>query len=630
MTGVIATIPRYQFSDATGGALINGTLTTYLAGTTTLATTWQDNALTIANTNPITLDGRGECVLWLDPSKNYKFVLKDSSGVVQWTQDDISGSSSGASLASQTGASMVGGGDQVVSSISELRALLKTSPSKYAFASGYYASGDGGGGAYYYDSTDTTSADNGGSIIVAADGGRWKLASLTSVSIAQFGATASRTSAQNKASLQLAITAVNAAGGGTVLVPSWTPYGYKRLDITTFPSFSGVTHDMLVIDTSAGASYSAPGKDGSQVRHFSFTAQTTPAGQHDGNTEWMRAYWAPAHAISNDSGIANPSVGADDNRRASYLTCVDGAACWQWGQGLTTAGAGKTKDQLTDFSVVSYDHAGGTGGTNIFTITKATGAVSFNGNNSSFGFHVRIPAAAPQEVRFQSMTGRLVFTLQDSTLTTTSMTSRTTGGVDVSVNGSNALSLDSAGQLLLGSLTATIVAPLQSSQTVAANSAGLFKNSGGAGTNYLIQFNSASSVVGSISHNGTTTTYATSSDYRLKENVVDADIDSALSRLLAYRVREFNFISAPDKKVTGFIAHELQDVNPDAVSGVKDGMSDAIVSYDESGDPIFESVPVYQGVDASFCVPDLIIAVQKLMTEVSELREFISNHSLSQ
>lgn len=92
MAGVIATIPKFQFS-ANGVPMVGGTLDTYIAGTTTPATTWQDAALTIANTNPITLDARGECVLWLDPAVVYKFVLKNApsnGGVVQWTQDNIS------------------------------------------------------------------------------------------------------------------------------------------------------------------------------------------------------------------------------------------------------------------------------------------------------------------------------------------------------------------------------------------------------------------------------------------------------------------------------------------------------------------------------------------------------------
>lgn len=86
------------------------------------------------------------------------------------------------------GATLIGGNAQIVGSVTALRALLKTSPSKYAATTGYYANGDGGDGLYYLDVADTTSADNGGTIIVASDGGRWKLQLGNPVTVRQFGA----------------------------------------------------------------------------------------------------------------------------------------------------------------------------------------------------------------------------------------------------------------------------------------------------------------------------------------------------------------------------------------------------------------------------------------------------------
>ena len=116
MPGVIATVPKYQFSDSLGTPLAGGTLTTYIAGTTTLTNTWQDEALTTANTNPIVLDSRGECVLWLSSSVTYKLVLKNAVGVTQWTVDNVSGSDNGlqlvtalsATLAASGGAALIG------------------------------------------------------------------------------------------------------------------------------------------------------------------------------------------------------------------------------------------------------------------------------------------------------------------------------------------------------------------------------------------------------------------------------------------------------------------------------------------------------------------------------------------
>lgn len=129
MTGVIAAIPKFQFLSAAGAPMIGGTLTTYLAGSTTLAPTWQDQALTILNTNPIALDARGECVLWFDSATTYKLVLKNGVGVVQWTQDNLTNTAAlvnalRAELAASSGASLVGW-------IRELTSAVATTLSKW-------------------------------------------------------------------------------------------------------------------------------------------------------------------------------------------------------------------------------------------------------------------------------------------------------------------------------------------------------------------------------------------------------------------------------------------------------------------------------------------------------------------
>lgn len=128
------------------------------------------------------------------------------------------------------GAAAIGRNFQVVQSIAALRLLLKTSASKFAFAIGYYAQGDGGGGPYYYDAADTTSADNGGSIIVAADGGRWKLVHNGTLSVKQFGAKGDGTT-DDTAKIQAAINAFP-NGGGQIIAPAATYLLTATLNIT--------------------------------------------------------------------------------------------------------------------------------------------------------------------------------------------------------------------------------------------------------------------------------------------------------------------------------------------------------------------------------------------------------------
>lgn len=91
MPGVIARIPRLYFVDLAGAPLIGGTVEVYEAGTTTPKNTWQNRDLTVLNTNPIELDGRGSCVIWLQEGQSYKIVVRNRSEVIQWTQDNIEG-----------------------------------------------------------------------------------------------------------------------------------------------------------------------------------------------------------------------------------------------------------------------------------------------------------------------------------------------------------------------------------------------------------------------------------------------------------------------------------------------------------------------------------------------------------
>jgi microcystin-dependent protein len=83
----------FQFFTTTGLPLNGGFIYTYQAGSTTPATTYSDNAETIANTNPIQLgtDGRPQVEIWLTYGINYKFVLADSANSVIQTYDNLYG-----------------------------------------------------------------------------------------------------------------------------------------------------------------------------------------------------------------------------------------------------------------------------------------------------------------------------------------------------------------------------------------------------------------------------------------------------------------------------------------------------------------------------------------------------------
>ena len=121
----------------------------------------------------------------------------------------------------------------------------------------------------------------------------------------------------------------------------------------------------------------------------------------------------------------------------------------------------------------------------------------------------------------------------------------------------------------------------------------------------VISFMRSGSEKGSISVTSSATAFNTSSDYRLKENITS--LSSCIDTVSKIKPSTFNFIDTPNQTVDGFIAHELAEVVPQAVSGEKDGI-------DEHGEPI------YQGVDHSKLVPLLVGAIQELKAEIEQLK----------
>jgi hypothetical protein len=100
-------------------------------------------------------------------------------------------------------------------------------------------------------------------------------------------------------------------------------------------------------------------------------------------------------------------------------------------------------------------------------------------------------------------------------------------------------------------------------------------------TGQLVTFRYANTEYGSVSTDGSNVAFNTSSDYRLKENIVD--LTGAVTRLKNLQPRRFNFREIPDVTKDGFIAHEASAIVPEAVTGTKDGtetLSNVIVGAD--------------------------------------------------
>jgi len=130
--------------------------------------------------------------------------------------------------------------------------------------------------------------------------------------------------------------------------------------------------------------------------------------------------------------------------------------------------------------------------------------------------------------------------------------------------------------------------------------------SGGNTYSFAAMVNGSGSLVGSIVVSHGSTAYNTSSDYRLKENVTE--LTNATNRLKQLQPKRFNFIEVPDATIDGFLAHEVSDIVPEAVSGTKDAV-------DADGNP------EYQGIDQSKLVPLLVATIQELEARITALEE---------
>jgi len=159
-----------------------------------------------------------------------------------------------------------------------------------------------------------------------------------------------------------------------------------------------------------------------------------------------------------------------------------------------------------------------------------------------------------------------------------------------------------------------------------------------------INFYNPNGMVGEIVTNGSATSYLTSSDYRLKENV-DYNFD-ATTRLKQLKPARFNFKADADTTVDGFIAHEVSSVIPEAISGVKDatetkqkvvlnsngslfvdnikeedwtqGKTDGVYENDTTWESS-KVFPIHQGIDQSKLVPLLVKSLQEAITKIETL-----------
>jgi len=239
--------------------------------------------------------------------------------------------------------------------------------------------------------------------------------------------------------------------------------------------------------------------------------------------------------------------------------------------------------------IFSRRYVGGTWGSGLFTEVKI--------NYGTFGSGIDVTGDASgttetTEIRSSTISSKYI-------TATTQLRADGSVGVGTSINESQNSSVGAYGVYIdnSGFLTATRAGLcLVLNQTTT-----------GTASQQVAEFRRRGSQPGTsgIFVSSTAVAYATTSDYRLKKDIIPIEDSIGLIKIL--NPVSFNWINHESlNKTYGFLAHELQEVVPDAVMNEKDGV-------DEDGNP------KYQSVDVSFTVPIIVSALKEAIAKIEEL-----------
>jgi hypothetical protein len=293
---------------------------------------------------------------------------------------------------------------------------------------------------------------------------------------------------------------------------------------------------------------------------------------------------------SNVSGASNTAIGSDalTANTASYNTAVGYRALYSnTTASNSTAVGSNTLDAVT------------TGNNNVAVGNSAGGAVTTGTDNTMMGVSC----------------GELVTTGSKNTII--GRYNGNQGGLDIRTSSNNIVLSDGDGnpRFVIHGTSAISFGAQNGSNDIAGGTVGLALNgsdglqlldsrTNSSVSTYRYRFYNTNGLVGYISTGGSSTNFVTSSDYRLKENVVA--LTDATTRLKQLEPKRFNFIADADTTVDGFIAHEVQSIVPEAVTGEKDA-----VDADGNIAP--------QGIDQAKLVPLLVATIKELEARITAL-----------
>ena len=275
---------------------------------------------------------------------------------------------------------------------------------------------------------------------------------------------------------------------------------------------------------------------------------------------------SPSTVLHIDNGGSNGSGQADAVRLHNPGTSAGDGAGIKFSSGTSTTGAG------------------------IFGIGQALNSANLVFRAGGDTERMRIDSSGHVQIQSNASTGNLVF--KESTTDSWSIRNNGANGYLAffdDYNNAERMRIGNSGKLCVN-------------RTSGGGTANIKSQSNSFAIEFYHHSNDAS--VGYIGTTTSSTSYNTSSDYRLKEAVVN--MTGAIDRVKALAPKRFNFIADDSVTVDGFLAHEAQAVVPEAITGTHN-------EVDENGDAVM------QGIDQSKLVPLLTGALQEAIAKIETL-----------
>jgi hypothetical protein len=367
------------------------------------------------------------------------------------------------------------------------------------------------------------------------------------------------------------------------------------------PAVSGTT--TLTLPTTSGTIVTT---SGSQTIEFADGSASTPSITNSGDTNTGMFFPAADTIAFAEGGTESMRIDSSGNVGIGTTGGAAGLTVYKYGSTWTGAGAS------------TYPYPAG----NVFLQTGGIASqdnwIGITGNyNTSTGSANILLQANLQDTSNQAgnYIGSEATAIGQAALTF----GRMIGGATVGGNAakSEAMRIDSSGKVMFNTSSVLNAGYMSLLFDGSAINGFTIKNSSATFGPYLYFVNSAGNVAGYVIQNGTTTvSYTTSSDYRLKENIVP--MTGALDKVIQLKPVTYTW-KADGSNGQGFIAHELQEVVPDAVTGEKD----AVETYTDK-DGIEQTRIKPQGVDTSFLVATLTAAIQEQQAIIETLKADIA------